>query len=247
MQNILSNFGDNLTVAVIGATGGIGNAFIEALSTEENVDKIYIYSRTQPETIHAKAQWAKMDITNEHSIENALSSLEDIKFDIVINATGRLSVGNNSPERNLRDIDLENFETIFAVNAHAPALLMKHFLPLLNKESKSVFASLSARVGSISDNQLGGWYAYRASKAALNMLIKTASIEVARRNKTACVIGLHPGTVDTQLSQPFKTNVPEGKLFTPNFSAESMLSVINKIDADQTGRCFDFDGKEVAA
>ena len=109
----------------------------------------------------------------------------------------------------------------------------------------SIFAALSARVGSISDNQLGGWYAYRASKAALNMIIKTAAIEVRRRNPHAIVVGLHPGTVDSDLSKPFQGNVPEGKLFTPDFAAGKLLTVLEGLAPAQTGRCFGWDGEEI--
>ena len=123
--------------------------------------------------------------------------------------------------------------------------MAKHFIPLLRKQQKSVLAALSARVGSISDNNLGGWYSYRASKSALNMLLKTTSIEVARRNKTASVIGLHPGTVDTGLSKPFQANVKPEKLFTPEFAAECILKNIDKATAETSGSVFAWDGSPI--
>lgn len=126
-----------------------------------------------------------------------------------------------------------------------PALIAKHLLPKLNKDHPAIFAALSARVGSISDNQLGGWYAYRASKAALNMIIKNAAIEVGRRNRKAIVVGLHPGTVDSDLSKPFQGNVADGKLFTPEDSAQKLLEVLRSLGPEQTGKCFAWDGKEV--
>ncbi len=242
---MLSTFDQDLNIAIIGATGGIGNAFIQELSMCDKVSTIYAFSRKQPDNSPQNTQWIELDITKEKSFDNAFVKIKDIKFDIIINATGILSVGDTSPERSLRDIKFENFEKVFAINTFGPALVMKYFLPLLNRERKSVFGNLSARVGSITDNQLGGWYAYRASKSALNMLVKTASIEVARRNKSACIIGLHPGTVDTNLSEPFKLNVPANKLFTPEFSAQSLLKVIDKIKPENTGKCFDWDGQEV--
>ncbi len=243
MENILSKFDEDLNVAIIGATGGIGRAFIDHLSTQKNVSTLWAFSRKKPEGLADKIKWAPLDICDENAAQSVINELGDIQFDIIINATGILSVGKKSPERSLRDINKQNFDNTFAVNSFGPALLMKYFLPLLNRDRRSVFASLSARVGSISDNELGGWYAYRASKAALNMLIKTASIEVARRNKQACVVGLHPGTVDTDLSAPFKSNVPEGKLFTPAFSAQSLLNVINNIQTSNTGQCLDWQGE----
>ena len=122
----------------------------------------------------------------------------------------------------------------------------RYFLPLLRRDKKSVFTALSARVGSISDNRIGGWYGYRASKAALNMILKTLSIEFGRRHKQAVILGLHPGTVDTTLSEPFQGNVPDGKLFTPEYSVEKLLAVIDKVDANDSGKLIDWAGKEIA-
>ena len=125
------------------------------------------------------------------------------------------------------------------------ALVGKSFLPLLDNKNPSVFGFLSARVGSISDNNLGGWHAYRASKASLNMLIKNFAIELARTNKFAKVIGLHPGTVDTELSKPFQKNVPENKLFTPQFSADAMINVVDRLKEGDSGSVFAFDGSKI--
>tara|TARA_R110002073_G_scaffold188642_1_gene347559 strand:- start:1057 stop:1491 length:435 start_codon:yes stop_codon:yes gene_type:complete len=144
-------------------------------------------------------------------------------------------------------LNFANFHAVFAVNTYGPALVAKYFLPRLRCGRRSVFACLSARVGSISDNQLGGWYAYRASKAALNMILKNAAIETARRYKEACVIGLHPGTVGTSLSKPFQGRVEQGKLFTPEFSSACLLQVINCVTPDQSGRVIAWDGKKVPA
>ena len=134
---------------------------------------------------------------------------------------------------------------VFAINTIGPALVAKHALPVLDKDHRSIFAALSARVGSISDNRLGGWHSYRASKAALNQIIRTCSIELARKNRTALCVGLHPGTVDTGLSEPFQSNVPDGKLFTPTRSATSLLSVLNGLDETDTGQCFDWAGERI--
>lgn len=123
--------------------------------------------------------------------------------------------------------------------------MAKHFIPKLAKDTKSVFAAISARVGSISDNQLGGWYAYRASKAALNMFIKTASVETKRLNPNAVIVGVHPGTVDSHLSEPFQARVPQGKLFTPEYSAEKLIEVFDSLNMEDSGKCFAWDGKEI--
>jgi len=136
-------------------------------------------------------------------------------------------------------------ERSYRINAIGPALVAKHFLPLLTRERKAMFAALSARVGSIEDNQLGGWHAYRASKAALNMLLKTLSIELARQNPTAICVGLHPGTVDTRLSGPFQRGVPEGKLFSPQKSARHLLNVLDTLSPEQSGQIFAWDGQRI--
>jgi NAD(P)-dependent dehydrogenase (short-subunit alcohol dehydrogenase family) len=132
-----------------------------------------------------------------------------------------------------------------AVNAIGPALVAKHLLPLMPKQGRTVFAVLSARIGSISDNRLGGWYGYRMAKAALNQLVRTLSIEEKRRNDRSIIVGLHPGTVDTALSKPFQGNVRPGTLFTPDRAASQLLDVIDGLKAPDSGRLFDFEGKEV--
>ena len=162
--------------------------------------------------------------------------------------TGVLHLGADiQPEKSLRDLSADKFHAIFAANTIFPALAAKHFLPLLHRDKRSVFAALSARVGSISDNRLGGWYAYRASKAALNMIIKNAAIEIERRHKQAIVVGLHPGTVDSDLSKPFQSNVQQNKLFTPAFSAASLLDVVDRLTLDDSGKCFAWNGQEIPA
>jgi NAD(P)-dependent dehydrogenase (short-subunit alcohol dehydrogenase family) len=138
-------------------------------------------------------------------------------------------------------------ERSYRINAIGPALVARHFLPLLAADRKSAFAALSARVGSIGDNGLGGWHAYRASKAALNMLLKTLAIELARRNPGALCVGLHPGTVDTGLSRPFQRGVPEGKLFTPRQSARLLLNVLDGLSTEHTGQVFAWDGQRIPA
>ena len=136
-------------------------------------------------------------------------------------------------------------ETAFRRNATGPALVAKHFLPLLARDRKAAFAALSARVGSIEDNRLGGWYAYRASKAALNMLIRTLSIELARSHRHALCVGLHPGTVDTALSKPFQSGVPPEKLFPPAQSARHLLAVLDRLTAEDSGSVYAWDGRRI--
>ena len=247
-DNLLSNFGSDLQVAVIGASGGIGRAFVEQLQAQNNVSEIHAFSRSNVAFNNDKVTPHTIDIVSESSIKQAVDELDaGLLFDVIIVAVGLLHDDTLFPEKSIRDVSLENFQRIFAVNSFGPMLLAKHFLPRLVKDSKSVFACLSARVGSISDNHLGGWYAYRASKAALNMIIKNTAIEMSRRYKQSCIIGLHPGTVDTALSQPFKKNVSDQKLFTPEYSSECLLKVINNTTPNQSGTVIAWDGKEVLA
>ncbi|HEX8387840.1 MAG TPA: SDR family NAD(P)-dependent oxidoreductase, partial [Sphingomonas sp.] len=148
-------------------------------------------------------------------------------------------------EKAMRDLDADWLQRNFLVNAVGPALVAKHFLPLLPRARRAVFAALSARVGSISDNNLGGWYGYRASKAALNQLIRTLAIEERRRNPQAVVVALHPGTVDTDLSRPFQGNVQPGRLFAPDRAAVQLLDVLDGLKPVDSGRLFDWEGKQI--
>lgn len=244
---ILSSMGDKLRVIVIGSSGGIGGAFIDALSNSDQVSKIYALSRQGKSHPSSKVDNLTFDLTSEESLQAAAESLRELdKFDLIIVATGLLQGDGIAPEKSIRDLSFEGLEKSFLVNTIGPSMTARYFLPLLREDRKSVFTALSARVGSISDNRIGGWYGYRASKAALNMILKTLSIEFGRRHKQAVILGLHPGTVDTSLSEPFQGNVPEGKLFTPEYSAEKLLAVIDKVDAKDSGKLFDWAGEEIA-
>ena len=142
---------------------------------------------------------------------------------------------------------MASFERVFRVNSFGPALVAKHFIPIMPRKRRGVLAMLSARVGSISDNQIGGWHAYRASKAALNMLVRNYAIEQRRRNEQFIAVSLHPGTVDTGLSKPFQSNVPGDKLFTPDQSAAYLLDVIENLSPEHSGKAFDWAGIEIPA
>lgn len=234
-------------IAIIGSTGAIGGAFLTHLLEREETECVYALSRSGVAIDHPKLKALKIDLTHDKSIEDAsLNIAQRGLLDMIILATGALHSDAVRPEKSLRDIQLTHLENIFAVNTFGPALVMKYFLPLLNHNQRSVFAALSARVGSTSDNVLGGWYAYRASKAALNMLIKTAAIEIARKNKHAIVVGLHPGTVESALSAPFSGQVSAHKLFKPEFATLKMLEVMDGLSPEQSGRCYAYDGQEIA-
>ena len=243
MSSRLDSYNGDIHAVVIGASGGIGKALIKHLYKNEKVKRLYALSRSEIEFEHNKIHHASIDITDEESIENAAAFCEgDINFIIV--ATGMLSDGDHLPEKSMRDLNLESMQKCFGINVFGPALIAKHFLPRLPKTGRSVFACLSARVGSISNNQIGGWYSYRASKAALNMMLKTAAIETGRRYKDALILGLHPGTVDTQLSKPFQNNVAH-EIFTPARAADHLLDVIDKKGPEDSGKCFAWDGQEI--
>ena len=218
---LLSSLLPETNVAVVGAGGGIGRAFVELLANDERVRRVHAFSRDPGESEQGKIVSGFLDLTDEESIEAAASAAaSDTPLDLVLVATGILHRGNSiRPEKSMRELDAQSMAEVLAVNSIGPALVAKHFLPALRREHKAVFAALSARVGSISDNRLGGWTAYRMSKAALNMLVRTMAIEQARTAPNSVLVALHPGTVDTRLSKPFTGRVPAEQLFTPAQSA----------------------------
>lgn len=231
-----SSFPPGGTAVVVGATGGIGAAFAEALESSSSFGRVIALSRSSEPGI---------DLADPASIERAATHLGEPDADIrlIVDATGFLHDETFAPEKSWSEIDLAHMEKAFTVNAFGPALLMKHMLPLLPGEGKSVFVSLSAKVGSIGDNGIGGWYSYRASKAALNQFIKTASVELKRRKKEAVIAALHPGTVDTKLSEPFaKSGL---KVREPETAAADLLMVIDALRPEQSGGFFDYRGDEL--
>jgi len=224
-------------ITIIGASGTIGKAFIQHLSERYPNATIHSFSRNSA---------IALDYMDEQSIETAANAASRTgPLDLVIVTTGILHTEGLQPEKSLKQMSSSNFQTIFEANTITPALIAKYFLPKLNKDTPAIFAALSARVGSISDDRLGGWYAYRASKAALNMIIKTASIEIRRTHPKAILLGLHPGTVDSPLSKPFQKNLPKGQLLTSNQSVEQLMEVILQREAQDSGKCFAFSGEEI--
>jgi len=240
----LTSFGRDLNVAVIGASGGIGGAFADALAADPAVATVFRLGRqpaARPDALH-------LDLTDEESIAAAAAAVAEQvgTLNLVIVATGILHDGADlQPEKSWRSLAAPSLAAAYQVNAIGPALAAKHFLPLLARDRKTAFAALSARVGSIADNELGGWHAYRASKAALNMLLKTLSIELARRHPAALCVGLHPGTVDTALSAPFQRGVPDGKLFVPARAAAQLLAVLDGLSPEDSGGLFAWDGSRI--
>ncbi len=245
----LDSFGTGLNAVIIGGSGGIGQAFEEHLLENQAVETVFSCSRRSIGVTSGKRIPMHLDYASEESIQRAAELISEKagKISLVIVATGFLhdEAAGLGPEKSYRHLSVESLTRNHLVNTIGPSLVAKHFLPLLTRDGKAAFAALSARVGSISDNGLGGWHAYRASKAALNQILKTCSIEVARRSPEALVVGLHPGTVDTGLSKPFQRGVPDGKLFTPKFSTASLLNVINGLGEGDSGYCYAWDGERI--
>lgn len=219
---------------VIGASGGIGGAVAERLQASGRFA-----------VVHALSRSTGFDLEDEASITAAASRAADGPAPtLVFVATGVLHHGQ-TPERTYRTMTADHLLRDYRINTVGPALVMKHFAPLLPRDRRAVFAALSARVGSIGDNRLGGWHSYRASKAALNMLLKNLSIELARSHPQAVVAGLHPGTVDTGLSEPFQKGVAPDRLFTPAFAAGRLLTVLDGLSPADSGGVFAWDGARV--
>ncbi len=245
-MSALNSFPTDLNVAVVGASGGIGAEFVRQLADDPRVARVYALSRSPIESRDEKIVAIPADIGDEGSVTDAAWAVTQRPLDLVIVATGILHRGEAvQPEKALTDIDPDAMMEVFRVNAVGPALVAKHFLPKLRRKGKTAFAALSARVGSIGDNRLGGWVSYRASKSALNMMLKTQSIEHARRFPESVVAALHPGTVDTRLSAPFQRRVPEGKLFSPAQSVGYLLDVIDSLTPADTGGFFAWDGTPI--
>ncbi|WP_066718098.1 SDR family NAD(P)-dependent oxidoreductase [Sphingomonas pituitosa] len=232
-------------IVVFGTSGGIGNALVAQLSADPSIARIHAGSRRPTASTHAKRMPFAFDLQDEASIARAAAGIEG-QVDLVFVATGMLHrSGGPAPEKALRAIDPAAMAELFAVNAIGPALIAKHFAPLLPRDRRSVFAALSAKVGSIADNRLGGWHSYRASKAALNMLLVNLAIELRRTHPQAIVAALHPGTVDTGLSAPFQRGVAPEKLFSSAQSAGYLLDVLNHLTPADSGGLFAWDGSRL--
>jgi NAD(P)-dependent dehydrogenase (short-subunit alcohol dehydrogenase family) len=230
----LTSFPEGGIAAIAGATGAIGAALADALERSGHFREVARLSRKGTPALN---------LLNEASIETAARHVSDMEDEmrLFIDATGFLHDDGFMPEKGLGQISPLHMAHAFAVNATGPALLMKHFLPLLPREGKSVFATLSAKVGSIGDNRLGGWYSYRASKAALNQILRGAAIETARKKPAAICLALHPGTVTSALSSPFEKKSLDVR--TPEEAARDLLDVIGASNTDRNGSFLDYRGE----
>lgn len=244
-----------VNVLVTGVSGGIGHALLQQLLDNRNVGRAFAVSRTATTNVNLgtlqrdhgqRLQCLDADITNEDDLAQLADATRTVDaLHLVINAAGVLHGDAFAPEKSIEQASRATFERVFAINAFAPLLLAKVLLPQLCRAQPAVFASLSARVGSISDNRAGGWYAYRASKAAQNQLMKTFSIEWKRRNPLGTCLLLHPGTVDTPLSAPFQSKVPAERLFDPQRAASQLLKIIAESAPQDSGRFIAWDGQDI--
>ena len=222
---------------VVGASGGIGVALADAL-TSAGYGTVHRLARSGP---------IACDLADPASIAAAVATaLNGPPVTSAIIATGLLHDATNGPEKSLRELDADWLARQFAVNVTGPALILSYLLPKLPRDRPVRVAALGARVGSISDNRLGGWYGYRASKAALHQIIRTASIEWARSHKAGVLVALHPGTVATPLSAPFSRSTEGKRLLTPAESASALLAVLDSLTPAESGRIFDWQGQEIA-
>ena len=247
---------NNANVLIIGASQGIGLGFVRTLLENSNINKIYASYRNRESAqelialseLHSDhLVCLKIDITDESQIEAGIKQISTTidKLHLAIYCVGVLHEDKLAPEKSLRQINSENLLYYFQVNSIGAVLLAKHLMPLFKHSDRSIFASISAKVGSIEDNRLGGWYGYRASKAALNMFLKTTAIEYSRRCPKTIVVALHPGTTDTRLSQPFQKNVPPEKLFPVERTVSLLSKVIADLNIKDSGKFFSWDGSQL--
>lgn len=247
-------FGEQLqqgTALIVGASQGIGLGFVRHLLADDRITQVYATYRnpaTASDLLALKTSpqliCLPMDATQESDIAQQVAHMQAQSgaVDLLINCVGILHEGDMQPEKSLRQLEATQLLHYFQVNSIPTALLAKHLQPLLKKSPSSVFTTISAKIGSIEDNRLGGWYGYRASKAALNMFLKTIAIEYSRKNPRTAVVALHPGTTDTRLSQPFQRNVPPEKLFSVDRTVEQLLQIIDRLTVADTGSFFNWDG-----
>jgi NAD(P)-dependent dehydrogenase (short-subunit alcohol dehydrogenase family) len=246
---------DNLvkTALIVGGGQGIGLGFVRQLLAQSDIERVYAtYRRLESATEllaidDSRLHCLQMDITDESQIAGVINEIqtETKALHYVINSVGVLHEGEMQPEKSLRQINSVQLIRYFQVNSIGAMLLFKYVQPLLKHDTRSILATISAKVGSIGDNEIGGWYGYRASKAALNMFIRTSSIEYKRSCPNAILVALHPGTTDTRLSLPFQRNVPPEKLFSVDQTVSQLLTVMDGLAPTHSGEFFSWDGSRI--
>ena len=246
----------SLNAFIVGASRGIGLGFVRKALQNSQYTKIFATYRQESSadelfTLQQQNEdrliCLQVDITQESQIAAAVEQISQIvdRLHLVIYCVGILHEGEFQPEKSLKQIDAENLLYYFQINSIGAVLLAKHIMPLLRHRDRNIFASISAKVGSIGDNYLGGWYGYRASKSALNMFLRTTAIEYSRRCRQTIVVALHPGTTDTGLSQPFQKNVPPEKLFPVEKTVNLLWTVMENLDIKDSGQFFSWDGTQL--
>lgn len=240
----------NAASLVVGASGGIGAAVLQRQLEDPSVKRVYAVSRGAKPAHLASEDSCLVWLTSDYSEESVAEIVDRLTGEAyqlrsVILCNGILHTQRLSPEKSLEKVSRAAMQEVFDANVVVPALWVSALAALLRRSTGCVIAALSARVGSIGDNRLGGWYSYRTSKAALNMFLKTASIEYARRAPRVKLVAFHPGTTDTPLSRPFQGGVPEGKLFSPDFVAERLCQQLASLQADGELAFLDWDGQAV--
>lgn len=254
--SLIRDFRDPINALVMGASGGIGMALVRLLAADAQPAKIFGVARNATANPALREIAARdpervvlldADITDEAQLAAMAMAIgtHASVLHLVLNTAGLLHTPVRGPEKILSQVTLSGLQQSFAVNAFGPILLAKTLMPMFKHGDPLVYASLSARVGSIGDNRLGGWYSYRAAKAAQNQLLKTLSIEMTRLNRRSIVLALHPGTTDTSLSKPFQANVAPHKLFTAQFAAQHLLAVIAQRTPTDSGGFYAWDGAAI--
>lgn len=230
-----------MKILIIGGSGDIGSALVTQFLTDQPGTTVYATYRTQkPPINHERLFWFKINATSEQDITSLANQISNL--DIVINAVGILQESNHKPEKSVREFNSRFFEKNIMTNVTPSIYLAKHLSKHLKSNRNTFFVAISARIGSIEDNNLGGWISYRCSKAALNMAVKTISIEWKYKLPNCCVIVFHPGSTDTSLSKLFQKNIRPDKLFSPQFVAQSLASLLEQITPADSGQFYSYDG-----
>ena len=232
-----------MAILILGGSGGIGQALIHHFLSSRDTPIYATYRSQKPDIQHCRLKWFKADASSEQDLCALATQIPPLT--LLINAIGLLHDSNHRPEKSISQFDSHFFEQNLRANTLPTLLLAKHFSLHLKSNQPTHFIALSARIGSISDNRAGGWISYRCSKAALNMALKTISIEWQYKLPNCCIIGFHPGTTDTGLSKPFQKNVVAERLFTAEYVAHCLDELLPSLSAEHSGRLFSYDGQDI--
>lgn len=229
---------------MVGGSGGIGLAVVkQLLEIYPHAEIVATYFNSENSLSHSRLKWIPLDVTNESAIAQLAKSLGEI--DMLINAVGVLHANGKMPEKSIKQFDSDFFQLNVSLNTLPSLLLAKHFTNSFPSKSNSHFVVVSARIGSISDNRVGGWLSYRVSKAAVNMAMTTVAIEWKRKLPNCCVLLFHPGTTDTEFSKPFQKRLAKGQLHSSEVTADALINLIQRVEPADSGKFVSFDGSEI--